>query len=122
MFVLLQATLSGVVRRSPGRVSLETDGDFPFATTSKHSLKPGPLWGAVGPPYPTGAWWLNLAIGDGDFPVVPLPYTIRSTDSGVGVSYSAMRRVVSAKRVQDAYAADLSVSAAEGVVGHEIVK
>eukprot|EP00903_Cladosiphon_okamuranus_P005442 g5427.t1 len=114
--------LSGVVRNTPGSVSLETDATFPFTTTTKHLLRPGPLWGAVAGPYPTGAWWLNLAIGDGDFPVAPLPYAIKSSDAGVGVSYSAMRRVVSLERVADAYAADLSVSAKEGVTARHIVK
>ncbi|CAN0185908.1 unnamed protein product, partial [Ectocarpus sp. 12 AP-2014] len=98
------------------------DAAFPFTTTTKHLLRPGPLWGAVTGPYPTGAWWLNLAIGDGDFPVAPLPYTIKSSEAGVGVSYSAMRRVESLERVADAYAADLSVSAKEGVTGRHIVK
>ncbi|CAM9323676.1 unnamed protein product [Ectocarpus sp. 4 AP-2014] len=114
--------LSGVFRNTPGSVSLETDAAFPFTTTTKHLLRPGPLWGAVTGPYPTGAWWLNLAIGEGDFPVAPLPYTIKSSDAGVGVSYSAMRRVESLERVADAYAADLSVSAKEGVTGRHIVK
>lgn len=103
-------------------MGLETDARFPFTTTTKHPLRPGKLWGAVELPYPTGAWWLNLVIGEGDYPVAPLPYAIKSTDRGVGVSYSAMRRVESAKRVQDAYAPDLNVSAAEGVVGRHIVK
>lgn len=49
-------------------------------------------------------------------------YTIKSSDAGVGVSYSAMRRVVSLERVSDAYAADLSVSANEGVTDRHIVK
>lgn len=48
-------------------------------------------------------------------------YTIQSSDAGVGVSYSAMRRVESLERVADAYAADLSVSAKEGVTGRHIV-
>lgn len=49
-------------------------------------------------------------------------YTIKSSDAGVGVSYSPMRRVVSLERVADAYAADLSVSAKEGVTARHIVK
>lgn len=114
--------LTGVVRSAPGSVSLETDASLPFTTTSEHPLRPGSLWGELKPPYPTGAWWLNLAIGDGDFPVAPLPYTMKATERGVGVSYSAMRRVVSLKRVQDTYATDLEVTAAEGVTGHHIVK
>ncbi len=49
-------------------------------------------------------------------------YTIESSDAGVGVSYSAMRRVVSLERVADAYAADLTVYAKEGVTARHIVK
>lgn len=65
--------LSGIFRDTTGGVSLETDTDFPFVTTTKHPLQPGSLWGTVKRPYPTGAWWSNLAIGDGDFPATPLP-------------------------------------------------
>lgn len=117
-----KVALSGVARDTPGSVSLETDANFPFATTTKHPLRPGSLWGEVQRPYPTGAWWLNLAIGEGDYPVAPLPYTMVSTDEGVGVSYSAMRRVETVNRVQDAYAADLTVSAMEGLNGRHIAK
>lgn len=49
-------------------------------------------------------------------------YAIKWSDAGVGVSYSAMRRVESMARVQDVYAADLSVSAKEGVTDRHIVK
>ncbi|CAM9532890.1 unnamed protein product, partial [Ascophyllum nodosum] len=112
----------GIFRASSGEVSLESDANFPFATTTKHPLRPGPLWGTVKRPFPTGAWWLNLVIGDGDYPVTPFPYTITARDDGIGISYSAMRRVVTLKRVQDAYATDLSVSTIEEVTRHQISK
>lgn len=102
-------------------VSLQSDDDFPFMT-AQHPFTPGSLWGSIRRPYPTGAWWTNLALGEGDSPVVPLPYTIKSTDGGVGVSYSAMRRKVASRRVQDEYATDLQVTAVEGVIGHHIVR
>lgn len=127
LWVLAVVAVSGLValfgsfRDAPGTVSLETDANFPFATTTKHPLRPNSLWGGVSRPYPTGAWWLNLAMGDGSFPVAPLPYSLKSAAYGVGVSYSAMRRSESLTRVQDAYATDLNVSATEGVTGHHVV-
>lgn len=114
--------LFGITRDASGPVSLQTDSNFPFATTSKHPLRPTPLWGNVEKPYPTGAWWLNLVIGDGDDPVAPLPYTFKATRYGVGVSYSAMRRTVSLTKVEDTYSTDLNVSVVEGTTGHHIVR
>lgn len=103
-------------------MALQTDANFPFATTVKHPLRPSPLWGDIKKPYPTGAWWLNLAMGEGDFPVAPLPYTIKAARYGVGVSYSAMRRSESLTRVEDTYSTDVNVTAVEGLIGHRIVK
>lgn len=100
---------------------MEVDRRFPFTTTAGHPLRPGILWGSVQRPYPTGAWWINLALDDGDFPVVPLPYAIKAGQHDVGISYSAMRREVTLTRIEDSFAPDLSISAAEGVTGHQVV-
>ena len=45
----------------------------PYLTHKKHQLQPSPLWGAVKRPYPTGAWWTNMVIDDGNGAIAPLP-------------------------------------------------
>jgi hypothetical protein len=49
---------------------------------------------------------------------VPLPYAVRVTEKGVGVSFSAVRRRVTSKRIADTFDADLTVGAAEEYTGH----
>lgn len=122
VFLTALVPLAGMVRELCRAAPAGAKAPMPFATDAAHPLQPGPLWGAVQKPYPTGAWWVNLALGDGDYPVAPLPYAFRVSEDGVGVSYSARRRVVTITRVQDAYAADLSVSVAEGMAGHRVSK
>jgi hypothetical protein len=36
--------------------------DIHFPTTT-HPLPPRTTWGTLKPPYPTGAYWLNIALG-----------------------------------------------------------
>ncbi|CAM9622253.1 unnamed protein product, partial [Discosporangium mesarthrocarpum] len=112
--------LSGYTRKARSFVPLETDTTYPF-TTAEHRLRPGPVWGHVKKPYPTGAWWLNLVVEDGDGPAAPLPYAVKATEAGVGMSYSSMRRSVTSKMVQDLYDADLTVTAAENQQAHYVM-
>ncbi|KAG5183805.1 glycosyl hydrolase family 81-domain-containing protein [Tribonema minus] len=93
----------------------------PFVTAA-HPLRPTALWGAVKPPYPTGAWFTNLVIGAGDQPVVPLPYAVRAGAHGIDVSFSAVRRQASRRRITDVFDADLTVGAAEGYLGHALTR
>ncbi|CAN0012025.1 unnamed protein product, partial [Choristocarpus tenellus] len=112
--------LAGSFRKTKESIALETDVEYPF-TTAEHPVRPGPLWGQVSRPYPTGAWWLNLVIGQGDGLVAPLPYAVKATEEGVGVSYSAMRRSVSSEMIQDIYGADLTLTSIEDQRGHNIM-
>jgi hypothetical protein len=57
-------------------------------------------------------------LDSGDNPVVPLPYAVRITEKGVGVSFSAVRRRVTSKRIGDTFDADLTVGATEEYTGH----
>eukprot|EP00667_Euglena_gracilis_P004593 EG_transcript_4617 len=102
------STLSTLLLESP----------FPQAA---HPLQPSALWGSLEPPYPTGAWWSNLVLGDGAMPVVALPYAVAvSPKAGVEVSYSAARRVVTPTLVQDPFAADVALSAVETIRHHSV--
>lgn len=77
----------------------------------EHSFKPSELWGSIGPPYPTGAWWTNLVLGNGDQPVAVTPYVVKADDSGLHVSYSAKRRMITATSVKDYFADDIVFAA-----------
>jgi endo-1,3(4)-beta-glucanase len=50
---------------------------------SSHSLIPSPLWGLMGAPYPTNAWWQNLTLGSGENIANVLPYTIKVRSDGL---------------------------------------
>ena len=60
-----------------------------------HPETPSPLWGVAVKPFPTGAFWTNLVVKNGDLPVGVYPYGVKTTDAGVQVSYGASRRAVS---------------------------
>ena len=53
-----------------------SDGPTPFKTVTRDKLVPGSLWASSdsGLPFPTGAWWSNLAMGNGDQIIAALPY------------------------------------------------
>ncbi len=72
---------------------------FPFPVAD-HPLRPSSLWGNIKRPFPSGAWFTNLALGKGDMPVVVLPYTVKATSAGVGICYSAALRIVTSTRIQ----------------------
>ncbi|KAG5183806.1 glycosyl hydrolase family 81-domain-containing protein, partial [Tribonema minus] len=69
----------------------------------------------AGVPFVTAA---HTAAADGA-PVVPLPYAVRAGAHGIDVSFSAVRRQASRRRITDVFDADLTVGAAEGV-SHEL--
>ena len=90
---------------------------FPSAV-SVHT--PSNLWGAIKKPYPTGAFWTNLVVDNGDGVAVVLPYGVKCLLTGVQVSYSPTRRVVSNLFVRDTFDVDLEISAEEKYVKHEV--
>ena len=65
----------------------------PYETARQHEQQPEDLWGAVKRPYPTGAWWTNLVVADGNGPVAPLPYGVMVKRSGVDLSYHGAVKV-----------------------------
>ncbi|CAM9455266.1 unnamed protein product, partial [Chrysoparadoxa australica] len=99
------------------QVPIESDLDIPFVTAA-HPQRPSSTWGKLTKPYPTGAWFLNLVIGDGSDPVSPLPYSVNVTSRGVDIGYGAHRRTVTSKRVQDVFFPDVQVTAAERYQSH----
>ena len=82
---------------------------------------PSALWGSIQKPYPTGAFWTNLVVNDGDGAVAVLPYGVKCLTSGVQVSYGPTRRDVTNEYVRDTFASDLELSSKEAYVKHEAV-
>jgi len=96
-------------------------GSVPFEAVD-HPQKPSTLWGSITRPYPTGAWWLNLVVGDGDQQAVAHPYAFKTTSKGLAVSYSAYRRVMSDKSVVDIFGEDWTFGASAAVLDHYMVR
>jgi endo-1,3(4)-beta-glucanase len=87
-----------------------------------HPEPVSPLWGTVSKPYPTGAFWTNLVVENGDYPVTLGAYDVKTLPTGVQVSYSATRRSVSQMAIIDAFDVDLQVGSAEQYVSRAVQK
>jgi len=79
-------------------------------------------WGVVSRPFPTGAWYTNMAVLDGaqrpgSQPIVALPYGFRNNNGrGMAISYGPTRRSVTPLYQGDFFGSDLVVgTVAEGV-------
>lgn len=79
---------------------------IPYAQV-QHPEPPSTLWGIVQTPYPTGAFWTNLAVGNGELPIGLYPYSISCTSTGINISYGAWRRQVSSVSILDSFVSDL---------------
>lgn len=88
--------------------------------TSAHP--PSTLWGSIPKPYPTGAFWTNLVVNEGDGAAAVLPYGVKCLCSGIQVSYGPTRREVTNEFVRDTFAADLELSVKETYVKHEAMR
>lgn len=96
---------------------------IPFKIVS-HPEPPTSLWGNVVKPYPTGAFWTNFVVRNGDYAVAVLPYGVKCVEAGIQVSYGPWRRLVSQLYVQDVFAADMQISSyqayqSRGVEGYD---
>ncbi|KAJ0396965.1 hypothetical protein ATCC90586_009271 [Pythium insidiosum] len=63
------------------------------------------------PPFPTGAWWTNLVIENGDASIVPMPYAVRVREGKLHVSYP-FRVVDPAKSIASGFVSEVVLSAA----------
>jgi len=93
-------------------VHLEKDFAIPFKIMT-HPLEPLEIWGDLQKPFPTGAWWLNLALEGGDVCAVPQPYGARLSPNGMVVSNPLAYRVVSQKAIQNGCGQDLTIGASD---------
>jgi endo-1,3(4)-beta-glucanase len=85
-----------------------------------HPDLPTSYWGTTPKPYPTGAFWTNLVVKDGDGAIGLYPYGIRTVDTGIQVSYGAFRRHVTNQAIADIFTSDLEVSAMENYVSRGV--
>jgi endo-1,3(4)-beta-glucanase len=89
-------------------------------TAVDHPEPVSPLWGDVVKPYPTGAFWTNLVVGEGEGAIGVYPYGIKTLSNAVILSYGAFRRVVLKSSITDPFMNDLQVSFVEGVQSHAV--
>ena len=91
----------------------------PFKAVT-HPDPPTTFWGIVSKPYPTGAFWSNLAVKNGDGAIGLYPYGIKALDAGIQVSYGAFRRVVSKSAITDTFSTDLQISCSQSYLSRAI--
>lgn len=85
-----------------------------------HPETPSSYWGVVQKPFPTGAFWTNLVVKNGDGPIGVLPYGIKTIETGIQVSYGPSRRVVTQYFISDPFNIDLQISAVQGYVSRSV--
>jgi hypothetical protein len=98
---------------------------LPFEVVTRDRLTPNKRWGAVKAPFPTGAWWSNVAgpgaadKGDQIFASLPYQFKIDAVAAGsrwgggLQVSYGPLRRTSSEEDLIDWFGADLCVRATD---------
>ena len=91
----------------------------PYKVTM-HPDPPTSFWGTVTKPYPTGAFWTNLVVKNGDGAIGAYPYGIKTLDAGVQVSYGAFRRQVSITAITDVFVSDMQIGASQAYVSRAI--
>jgi endoglucanase Acf2 len=85
----------------------------PFKVLLVHPDPPTSFWGDTKKPLPTGAFWTNLVVRNGDGPIGLYPYGVKTLDSGVQASYGAYRRQVSSLAIIDPFVCDIQISSVE---------
>ena len=112
-------TVGSLLRREPGSLSQSLIRLTAFRQVT-HLEPPNALWGTVVKPYPTGAFWTNLVVKNGDGAIGVYPYGVKTTDAGVQVSYGASRRAVSQIAITDPFVADLQISSTQAFTGRAV--
>jgi endoglucanase Acf2 len=91
----------------------------PFRTVS-HPDPPPAYWGTVKKPYPTGAFWTNFVVGNGDFAVGLHPYSVKTLMSGIQISYGAFRRSVTDYSISDIFAVDIQLGSSQSYISRAV--
>jgi len=107
-------------------LSRELVKPFNFSHNSKQVTF---LAGQLGRPIPTGAFWLNLILEEGDRTVLSVPYAISvqtviyfpsMLQPGIQVCYPASYRKTTMEYMADAFQADVIISTTEAYLTHHI--
>lgn len=85
-----------------------------------HPEKLSSYWGSVKKPYPTGSFWTNLVVKNGDGPIAVLPYGVKTLDTGIQISYGPTRRSVSQLAVSDPFVSDIQLSSVENYISRSV--
>lgn len=122
--ILLLGLLFNIIGSKNSDIDSNLEGGIlgsrlPFPTTI-HPEPPTALWGVIQKPYPTGAFWSNFAVRDGEATVVVYPYSLQCKTTGVHISYGATRRRVTQTTIIDDFADDLIVSSVEPYASRSI--
>ena len=94
---------------------------IPYKTIT-HPTVPTALWGTITKPFPTGSYFTNIAINNGDQAISVIPYGIKTLDTGIQVSYGPMHRQVHQNSISDVFMPDLQISSMENYLSHAIEK
>ena len=119
--LLAQQTLQGSRRPGAAREVLE---GAPLGTTPApwseldHPAGPGPLWLDAAAPLPTNAWWLNAALGSGDWPINPMPYSVRASEDGLSICRPGLN--TQETFVMQTHLDNLRVRAVEGLTSRKV--
>jgi endoglucanase Acf2 len=97
--------------------SLSRGSPFKIVT---HPDTPTGLWGIVSKPYPTGAFWTNLVVKNGDGAIGLYPYGVKTLDVGVQVSYGATRRSVTRMAITDSFLCDIQISTTQSYTSRSV--
>ena len=116
LIILLTFMIASRPRRAFEQALLRTTTFRPVT----HPEPPTPLWGSAVKPYPTGAFWTNLVVRNGDGAIGVYPYGIKTTDAGVLVSYGASRRVVTNTAITDPFQSDIQIGSTQGFMGRAV--
>lgn len=100
-------------------LALEQSLSIPYKQ-QYHPEAPSPLWGVITKPFPSGAFFTNMVVENGDGPVAVIPYGVKTIESGIQVSYGPTRRFVSEKTMIDAFTCDLELSSSEAYQSRSI--
>jgi hypothetical protein len=127
--LLFLAVLATMLVSSQRKIPMLGDSatSLPFETVTRQKLVPSDMWGQVTAPFPSGAWWSNLAMSQGDQIVSALPYQYRidgqkKFGGGLQVSYGPIRRTADKDAVIDWFGVDLCVRATAESTKHFIAR
>jgi endo-1,3(4)-beta-glucanase len=91
----------------------------PYKSVS-HPDSPTPFWGTVTKPYPTGAFWTNFVIKNGDGAIPIYPYGVKAVEAGFQVSYGASRRIITTEVITDWFMNDLQISTTQSYLSRAV--